>query len=265
VKTNARTATVLAWSLWLATFGCCAAGLAVTLGVTRPLTAGTLAAGAFDAFAFRLSFATIGLVLTLRLPANPISWLYAAAGLVWSLDVPLSPWVEELVRAGRPLPLAAQLGAVAAEYLWAPAITLAITLPFLLVPDGRLRSRRWRVVAASAVAGPALLLLGGSLQPVRLDTAPIDNPFGLAGAAGAVAGAVAGLGIVLHLVSLPAALICVVCGSGTPGGSSASSFAGSRSAPPWVWPGCWRGPSRPWPGCRRWSPTSAGRRCCACR
>jgi hypothetical protein len=32
-----------------------------------------------------LGYATIGLVLTLRRPANPIGWLYAASGLVWAL------------------------------------------------------------------------------------------------------------------------------------------------------------------------------------
>ena len=35
-----------------------------------------------------LGFAVIGLVLSLRLPANPIGWLYAASGLIWSLNVP---------------------------------------------------------------------------------------------------------------------------------------------------------------------------------
>ena len=55
-----RTRSVPAWSLWLATFGCCAAGLAVTLAVTRPLTAGVLVQGAVEALAFRLGFATVG-------------------------------------------------------------------------------------------------------------------------------------------------------------------------------------------------------------
>ena len=40
---QARTRVLLAWSLWLATFGCCAAGLLVTLAVTRPLTLAVLA------------------------------------------------------------------------------------------------------------------------------------------------------------------------------------------------------------------------------
>ena len=33
-----RTRVVLAWALWLVTFGCCAAGLLVTLAIYRPLT-----------------------------------------------------------------------------------------------------------------------------------------------------------------------------------------------------------------------------------
>jgi hypothetical protein len=77
-----RTRTMLAWSLWLATFGCCAAGLAVTLAVVRPLTVAVLAEGAARAVVYPLGYATVGLVLTLRRPANPIGWLYAAAGLM---------------------------------------------------------------------------------------------------------------------------------------------------------------------------------------
>jgi hypothetical protein len=74
----------------------------------------------------------------------------------WSLIIPLGPWVDQLVRDQRALPLAAKLQAMAEVTVWAPAIALGITLPALLVPDGRLRSRRWRVVVASAVAGPAM-------------------------------------------------------------------------------------------------------------
>jgi hypothetical protein len=41
-----------------------------------------LAEGAGAALAFPLGYATIGLVLTLRRPVNPIGWLYSASGLV---------------------------------------------------------------------------------------------------------------------------------------------------------------------------------------
>jgi hypothetical protein len=140
---RAKTKTLLAWSLWLASLGCCAGGLLAALLWIRPLTLSVLARGASAALAFPLGYATIGLVLTLRRPANPIGWLYAASGLVWSLVIPFEPWVNGLLVDRRPLALAGQLAAVVSEWSWAPAIALGITLPFLLLPDGRLRSRRW--------------------------------------------------------------------------------------------------------------------------
>jgi len=148
--------------------------------------------------------------LSVRRPTNPIGWLYAASGLIWSLVVPLRPWVDQLVRTGHPLPLAAQLNAVIGEYAWAPAIALGVTLPALLVPDGRLRSRRWRVVVATSVAGSIMALVGGSLIPGPLSDTPIDNPFGLAGVAATIAKVVGNTGVVLHTASLPAALVCLV-------------------------------------------------------
>jgi hypothetical protein len=127
VKLQPRTRIIVAWSLWLASFGCCAVGLVVALAVTRPLTLAALAEGAAFAVSFPLGYATIGLVLSLRRPANPIGWLYAVSGLAWSLMVPLDPWVDQLVREGRPLPLAAQLAAVAGEFLWAPGVAFGLT------------------------------------------------------------------------------------------------------------------------------------------
>jgi hypothetical protein len=86
-----RSKTLLAWSLWLVMFGCCAAGLVITLALTRPVTLAVLVQGAVFALIFPLAYGTIGLVLMLRRPANPIGWLYAAAGLVWSLVIPWIP------------------------------------------------------------------------------------------------------------------------------------------------------------------------------
>ena len=63
---------LVAWGLWLATMALCAAGLVTTLLVTRPLTVAVLAQGAMFAAAFPLSYATVGLVLGLRRPGNPI-------------------------------------------------------------------------------------------------------------------------------------------------------------------------------------------------
>jgi hypothetical protein len=210
VKLRARTSRMLAWSLWLVTFGCCAGGLVVTVALTRPLTLAVLAEGAAFALAFPLGFATVGLLVSLRLPANPIGWLYAAAGLAWAWFIPFGPWIDRLVRDHRPLPLAARLVTVVGDYGWAPAIALGVTLPALLLPDGRLRSRRWRVVVVTSVTGATLAVVAGSLAPGRLESTPIDNPFGLVGTAGTIAGVLSGIGVLLHWGSLPAAAVCVV-------------------------------------------------------
>jgi hypothetical protein len=209
VRLHRRDRTKLAWLLFLATLGCCVGGLVATLVFTRPLTAVALPRTAGYAVAFPLGFAAIGLVLGLRRPANPIGWLYGAAGLVWSLEIPGTPWVEYLLRVGRPLPLAAKLAATFGDVVWAPAISLGVTLPFLLLPEGRLRSRRWRPAVAASLTG-ALLILVGALKPGQLVSTPLANPLALHGWAGMAAWVADSVGGILHVGSLVAALVCVV-------------------------------------------------------
>jgi hypothetical protein len=208
---HARSRTQLAWLLFLATFGCLAGGLVVTLFVTRPLTVDVLVDGAISASVWLL-FATIGLVLTLRRPANPIGWLYAAAGLVWTAYIPWDPWVDQLLRTGRPLPLAAQLAALAGDSLWAAGITLGITLPLLLLPNGRLRSRRWRLVVVASVAATTINVVGWSLapEPMTQTLRPVAKPFALDGGAGTVATAVTWIGWGVLFACVPVAAVCVV-------------------------------------------------------
>jgi hypothetical protein len=205
-----RTRMVLAWALWLVTFGCCAAGLAVTLAIYRPLTLAVLVEGALYAFFFVLGFATVGLVLALRRPDNPIGWLYGAAGLAWAYTIPLGPWVDQLLSEHRPLPFLAQLNVALSEFGWAPAIGLGVTLPALLLPNGHLRSRRWRLVVVTSVTGFVLATVGGALAPGPVEELGIDNPFGLDGPAGDVAAVLTIVGVLLHWLSLPPAGVCVV-------------------------------------------------------
>jgi hypothetical protein len=159
--------------------------------------------------AFPLGYATIGLVLSRRRPANPIGWLYAAAGLVWSLIIPLEPWVAQLVRDQRLLPLAARVAYVVLQPAWAPAIACGITLPLLLLPDGcgRAAGARWR---RPPWPGAVPALVAGSLAPEPPEEALFPNPLALGGAAGTVAAVVAWVGVALFLVGLVAAVACVV-------------------------------------------------------
>jgi hypothetical protein len=122
----------------------------------------------------------------------------------------VEPWLDRLVGEQRPLPLVAQAAAVYGEFNWAPATVLGVILPALLVPDGRLRSRRWRPVAATGVAAGAAVLVGDVLAPARLEDLTIANPFGLAGPAGTLATVAAAAGTILWAASLVASVACVV-------------------------------------------------------
>src|SRR4029453_5557606 len=116
------------------------------------------------------------------------------------------------LRGARPLPPAARLAALAGDSLWAVGITLAITLPLLLLPNGRLRSPRWRPVAVPAIAGPAPTVVGWAPAPPRVTQTlqPVAKPFPLHGTAGAVADAIHWIGMGLLFACLPVAAVCVV-------------------------------------------------------
>jgi hypothetical protein len=206
-----RTRTLQAWLLFAATLACLLGGLVVTLAVVRPLTTGVIVDGAFEG-SFWLLFAIVGLVLTLRRPGNPIGWLYAAAGVVWSAYIPVDPWVDQLQRSGRAVPLAARYLVLIGENFWAIGIVLAIILPLLLLPDGRLRSPRWRPVAVAAVVATAVQIVAACLDPAPTTQTlePLAKPFALHGWPGTVAAVVSWTGFGIMFACVPAAALCAV-------------------------------------------------------
>jgi hypothetical protein len=91
-------------------------------------------------------------------------------------------------------------------------LTLAITLPLLLLPDGRLRSPRWRPVLVAAVAGTAVEVVGWCLDPAPMTNTlePMAKPFALGGSAGTVASVVGWTGWGILFACVPAAALCAV-------------------------------------------------------
>jgi hypothetical protein len=106
----------------------------------------------------------------------------------------------------------ARLAALTGDTFWSFGLTLAVTLPLLLLPDGRLRSRRWRVVAVAAVAGSTVDVVGWTLSPTPLSQTlkPAAKPFPLHGVAGTIATTVSVAGEVVVFVCILAAAVCVV-------------------------------------------------------
>ncbi|MBM7789111.1 sensor histidine kinase [Tenggerimyces flavus] len=103
--------------------------------------------------------ALMGALIVTRHPRQPIGWLLCVAGL---LAVTLaadaySVWV--LDGDGPGSPYWAHVSAWAAPLLGWPAFT-ALILVFLIAPDGRLPSSRWRWAAWVAVAGLCVHTLG---------------------------------------------------------------------------------------------------------
>ena len=103
-------------------------------------------------------------------------------------------------------------GAVAAWVsAWAGTVAFGVifTYLFLLFPDGRLPSARWRPVAWSAAVALGLVTITAALKPRLTDEAgepvprgaprPVDNPVGLDGA-----------GAVLHQIETTAIVLFVV-------------------------------------------------------
>jgi signal transduction histidine kinase len=112
-----------------------------------------------NAFAFTpllLAFAVVGAIVASHRPANPIGWLFLAEGLGFAVGVATDTFARHAIRAGAApssVAWADWLGAICGE------LGFLFVLAILLFPDGRLPSRRWRVVAWLIIAGEALLVL----------------------------------------------------------------------------------------------------------
>jgi signal transduction histidine kinase len=185
-----RTAAWLAWSLCAV----CVAliGLALLLDfltgeVVLPPELRALRPG----FAFAvltgvlsLAFPTVGALIASRLPTNPIGWIFCGMGMLYAAGRFTGAYadyalLENFAFAG------GEYMAWLSACVWFGGLTLGVFL-ILLFPDGRLPSRRWRLVAWAAILGAALSTLGFAFMPDYLIiTHPyVENPFGIVGVVG---------------------------------------------------------------------------------
>lgn len=127
----------------------------------------------------------LGVVIIKHRPRNPIGWIF----LIVSSSYVLSALVAGalLYTSILPAPLGPPLLDLATwlgNWAWLPAQLLPLTFVFLLFPDGRLLSPRWRIIGWAAGLGLLSLMLGLAAHPGPIaDWASQPNPFGIAGAA----------------------------------------------------------------------------------
>ena len=130
-------------------------------------------------------FLWVGRMIVSRQPTNTVGWLLLAMPFLASFTLANGGYATRaLVTAPGSLPFG-----VASAWIdrWAVVPMLSALFPiFLLFPNGRLPSRRWRPVLWLTVAGPTLATVAFALTPGRmtgamanLETVHITNPLGV--------------------------------------------------------------------------------------
>ena len=182
---SARAASWLAWPL---------AGLSVAVFVSSiPLVVLARSAHVPDGWGVDLSvggglgqglflaFPLVGALIASRRPENPIGWILLADGVLWMLIGGADTYAAYGVTRSGSVPFPIIVAGIN-NWLWVPAVGLLGTYVFLLFPDGRLPSRRWRPLAWLSGAVIATSSAGVMFAPGSLDNlGGMRNPFGLEG------------------------------------------------------------------------------------
>jgi hypothetical protein len=130
------------------------------------------------------AFVVVGALLVAKRPANPISWIIAAIGLMGAI-FPTGGTYAAYVMTTRGQPDAlAVFGAWTQAWYWYLLIALAFVYLPLLFPDGRLLSRRWLPVAILPGIGTLGMVVLGALTETLHDSYAgytIENPIGIEG------------------------------------------------------------------------------------
>ena len=127
-----------------------------------------------------LGVAAVGALVALRRPDNPIGWLLLFSSCVIAVAFVASAYATFGYERDDGLPLL-HWAAWLSTWPWVLAIGTLLTFLFLLFPDGRLASPRWRPVAWASGAAIAIVCISSALMPGRLEGTPAKNPIGVPG------------------------------------------------------------------------------------
>lgn len=200
-----RLSPTLAWPLFWASIGLLAAGLAMLLAAGVADDDGPTLADIATVLAFPL-YPLVGAFLASRRPQNVIGWIFLGVGLVQGFVV-LSAGYGELGAAHPGTLPAPRVGDWASASFGWLTFPVPVTYLFLLFPDGRLLSPRWRWVGWAAGVGIVLTWAWIAFQPGPLEGTEdagrvVENPFGLDGSAEVLPSLAAGIGFPLVFASM---------------------------------------------------------------
>jgi signal transduction histidine kinase len=125
-------------------------------------------ADALDAFVVSnvligVSFGLCGALIAWHRPSSALGWMYAAGGFCQTMSALTAPLGQLLSDHGA-AEWVQRLDSTVFQWAWPVNITL-IPISLLLLPDGRLASRRWRPVAIAVGVTAPLFVLEVGLGP----------------------------------------------------------------------------------------------------
>ena len=110
-----------------------------------------------------VSFGLCGALIAWHRPSSALGWMYAVGGVCQTLSALAAPSAELLDERGAAA-WAVRLDLAVFQWAWPVNITL-IPISLLLLPDGRLASRRWRPVAIAVAVTAPLFVFEVGLGP----------------------------------------------------------------------------------------------------
>jgi hypothetical protein len=149
-----------------------------------------------------------GGLLAARRPANPIGWLLCGITLGWALqEFSFGYAVYGLLAQPGSLPAATPMTLL--HVTMEPLILLGAALLFLLFPDGRLPSHRWRPVLWAGLVATAVLVLAWIVDPdpLTIGNLGVRSPIQVDPALHRILTPVTGVAFLLLLVVLLAAAV----------------------------------------------------------
>ena len=205
---NSARTRLLAWGICLLTLLVIAT--TATLAFLNRDSIGSISEANAIEIVVPIGYAILGALVASRQPGNAMGWLflaialansipgattqYAHYALVTSPGAPFTPWIP-------------WFGYLTSSLVYPSGLA---TLAFLLIPNGRLLSPRWRWVAYAGIAITVVLLVTAIVDPQTLDLpglVPIPNPTGASGLERitqgpvGIGGFLAGLGVLVMAAS----------------------------------------------------------------
>jgi hypothetical protein len=181
---------LVAWSLWVVCVALIALALLLdffTADVPLPPGERLLRLGpglAVLTGVLSLAYPTVGALIASRLPTNPIGWIFCGVGLLYGVRRFTGAYADYALLENIELS-GGESAAWFSTWIGPVGLTLAGTFLMLLFPEGRLPSRRWRIVAWAALLGAMALALANVRKPGSLYAYPwVENPFGWVGVIG---------------------------------------------------------------------------------